>query len=263
MVASLQADPDVVVAKTAMFTCSDASQQEIIKDIEEQKLDGIVVASCSPKLHTFTFRDVAKRAGLSPYPVHAGEHPRAVLLDAHRRPRGRHPKAAQLVKAGVGRTRLTVPLEPDRRRDRPQGGRDRRRHRRSEGGARVWPRSGWPCSWWRRRPQLGGWVGGFGDMYPHGKNGRELIARLEEKVREHPGITVFTNAEVVEKSGSFGNYEVSIRVDGGARATPRRSKAPETIKVQAGSLIVATGFEAYQVSGGRVRLRPGGRAHPA
>ena len=57
----------MVVAKTAMFTCSDASQQEIINDIKEQHLDGIVVASCSPKLHTFTFRDVAKRAGLSPY----------------------------------------------------------------------------------------------------------------------------------------------------------------------------------------------------
>ena len=27
-----------------------------------------------------------------------------------------------------------------------------------------------------KQAQLGGWVGGFGDMYPNGKNGRELIA---------------------------------------------------------------------------------------
>ena len=50
-----------------MFTCSDATQQEIIHDIQGENLDGLVVASCSPKLHTFTFREVAKRAGLNPY----------------------------------------------------------------------------------------------------------------------------------------------------------------------------------------------------
>jgi heterodisulfide reductase subunit A len=112
VVASLQGDPDVVVAKTAMFTCSDASQQEIVKDIEEQKLDGIVVASCSPKLHTFTFREVAKRAGLSPFQytqVNIREQCSWTHTDDHE---GATTKAARLIKAGVGRTRLTVPLEP-------------------------------------------------------------------------------------------------------------------------------------------------------
>ena len=107
-----QADPDVVVAKTAMFTCSDATQQEIIKDIQEQNLDGIVVASCSPKLHTFTFREVAKRAGLNPYQytqVNIREQCSWTHTDDHA---GATEKAAQLVKAGIGRTRLTVPLEP-------------------------------------------------------------------------------------------------------------------------------------------------------
>ena len=37
------------------------------RTIEEQHLDGLVVASCSPKLHTVTFRDVAKRAGMNPF----------------------------------------------------------------------------------------------------------------------------------------------------------------------------------------------------
>ena len=60
-------EPGVVVAKRAMFTCSDATQQEIERDIREQHLDGLVVASCSPKLHTQTFREVARRAGLNPY----------------------------------------------------------------------------------------------------------------------------------------------------------------------------------------------------
>ena len=102
VVADVQEDPDVVVAKTAMFTCSDASQQEIIEDIKEQGLDGIVVASCSPKLHTFTFREVARRGGLEPLPVHSGERAGAVLMDPHRRLRRRHPQG---LPAGQGRHR--------------------------------------------------------------------------------------------------------------------------------------------------------------
>jgi heterodisulfide reductase subunit A len=65
--AAMAGEPDVVVAKTAMFTCSDSTQSEIIQDAQEQGLDGLVVASCSPKLHTYTFRDVAKRAGMNPF----------------------------------------------------------------------------------------------------------------------------------------------------------------------------------------------------
>ncbi|MEA3503123.1 MAG: CoB--CoM heterodisulfide reductase iron-sulfur subunit A family protein, partial [Actinomycetota bacterium] len=67
-VRDMVADEDgVEIAKTTMFACSDAAQQEIIDDIRTQELDGIVVASCSPTLHQQTFRGVAERAGLNPY----------------------------------------------------------------------------------------------------------------------------------------------------------------------------------------------------
>ena len=69
---------------------------------------------------------------------------------------------------------------------------------------------------------LGGWVGTFGEMYPTGKNGKQLIAELVEGIRQRPSIRVFTEAEMVSKSGSFGNYEVGIRVGG---AAPRRSRS--------------------------------------
>ena len=38
-----------------------------------------------------------------------------------------------------------------------------------------------------KEAQLGGWVGGFGEMYPHGKNGRELVARLDGEGARAPG----------------------------------------------------------------------------
>ena len=93
-------DGDVVVAKTAMFTCSDATQQEIVADIQANDLDGLVVASCSPKLHTYTFRGVAQRAGLNPYEytqVNIREQCSWVHTDDHD---GATAKATALVEGG-------------------------------------------------------------------------------------------------------------------------------------------------------------------
>ncbi len=103
---------DVVVAKTAMFTCSEATQQEMVADITAQELDGLVVASCSPKLHTYTFRGVAARAGLNPYEytqVNIREQCSWVHTDDWD---GATEKATDLVRAGIARTRLTTPLVP-------------------------------------------------------------------------------------------------------------------------------------------------------
>jgi heterodisulfide reductase subunit A2 len=240
VVREVQSDPDVVVARTAMFTCSDATQQEIMKDIEEQHLDGIVVASCSPKLHTFTFREMSKRAGLNPYEytqVNVREQCSWTHTDDKE---GATRKAAQLVRAGIARTRLTAALEPIVVETVPNAiviGGGITGLRTALGLAEI----GLAVFLVEKQPALGGWVAEFGEMYPQGKIGRDLIDGLSRKVREHPGITVFTNAEVVTKSGSFGNYEIDIRVN----AVP-----PETISVQAGSVIVATGFDAYRVPDG-------------
>ena len=67
VIADIHDAGDVVVSKTAMFACSDATQSDMVADIQANDLDGLVVASCSPKLHTYTFRGVASRAGLNPY----------------------------------------------------------------------------------------------------------------------------------------------------------------------------------------------------
>jgi heterodisulfide reductase subunit A len=238
VVKELEGDPEVIVAKTAMFTCSDATQQEIIEDIRENSLDGIVVASCSPKLHTFTFREVAKRAGLSPYQytqVNVREQCSWTHTDDHT---GATEKATRLVKAGVGRTRLTVPLVPIVVETVPKAvviGGGIAGLRAALGLAEI----GIAAFLVEREPQLGGWAAKFGDMYPNGKNGRELVAGLLEKVRRNPDITVFTGAKVTGKSGSFGNYQVDIEVD---------RQTGETVTVDAGSIIVATGFDRYPVA---------------
>ena len=152
-------------------------------------------------------------------------------------------KAVRLVRAGINRTRLTDPLEPIVVETTPKSlvvGGGIAGLRAALGLAEV----GLSVFLVEKEAKLGGWVAGFGEMYPHGRNGRELIAKLEEKVRSHPAITVFTSAELVAKSGSFGNYQVTVAVTNGDQL--------ETIQVDVGSIVIATGFDTYQPEEGEL-----------
>ena len=59
--------PDVVFAGVNRYSCADPGQQEIKKMIVEHKLNRVVVASCTPRMHEPTFRNCVAEAGLNPY----------------------------------------------------------------------------------------------------------------------------------------------------------------------------------------------------
>jgi heterodisulfide reductase subunit A len=242
VVADIRDAGDVVVAETAMFACSDATQQDMVRAIEEQDLDGLVVASCSPKLHTYTFRGVAARAGLNPYEytqVNIREQCSWVHTDDEEAATA---KATALVRAGISRTRHTTPLEEIVVETVP--------HTLVVGGGIAGLRAaigladiGLRVTLVERELALGGWVGRFGPIYPHGRDGRSLIEDLIAEVRRRSAITVLTGAEVVGKSGSFGDYRVQVRVGG---------QGAGSIEVAVGSIVVATGFDTYQPAEGEL-----------
>src|ERR1035437_1792678 len=208
---AVKGEPGVVVAKTAMFACSDASQQEMERDIEEQNLDGLVVASCSPKLHVVTFRGVAKRAGMNPYEYSQANIREQCSWTHTDDPEGATRKAIGLVRGVIARTRLTEPLEPlvvETTQKALIIGGGITGLRAAIGMADI----GLGVFLVEREAELGGWVGKFGPMFPHERDGRGLIAHMVEEIKKRPAINVFTGAEVVSKTGSFGNYEVGIRV---------------------------------------------------
>lgn len=60
-------EPGVVHAEDYQYMCSEAGQAKIADAIKEKHLTGIVVCSCSPRMHEATFRKAAERAGLNPY----------------------------------------------------------------------------------------------------------------------------------------------------------------------------------------------------
>ncbi len=207
--------------------------------------------SCTPSPSA----TVAKRAGLNPYQytqVNIREQCSWTHTDDKA---GATEKATRLVRAGIGRTRLTEPLEPIVVETVPKARRHRRRYHRPAGGARPG----------RDRP--GGLPGGEGGRARRlgrqlstrctrtARTARELIDGLVEKIRSTPTSRSSRTPRWSSKSGSFGNYEVGIRVNRRAARRPSRCEA--------GSIIVATGFQSYQSPRGRIRLRPRRRAHPA
>ncbi len=228
--------PDVVHAETSLFACSDGTQQDMIKMIRDQNLDGLVVASCSPKLHLFTFRGVSRRAGLNPF-----EYTQANIREqcswAHTDDRaGATTKAIGLVKGAIAKTRESSALDPMAVQTTPASlvvGAGIAGLRAAIGLADL----GLRVYLLERSATVGGWVGQFGPTFPNDRDGRAMVADLLEQINERPTITLLTNAELTAKSGSFGNYEVTITVHG---------ETESTVAATVGSIVIATGFDTYQ-----------------
>jgi heterodisulfide reductase subunit A len=101
----------VTVSRAYSYVCSDPGQQLIKQDIREQGLNRVVVASCSPRLHEPTFRQMCSEAGLNPYLFEmANIREQCSWVHPHQRMEATE-KAKDLVKMAVGRVRLLRPLE--------------------------------------------------------------------------------------------------------------------------------------------------------
>lgn len=103
--------PDVAVAVVNRYTCSDPGQQEVQRVIREYRLNRVVVASCSPRLHEPTFRACIQSAGLNPYLLEMAnirEHCSWVHL---REREAATQKAKDIVRTAVARARWLAPEE--------------------------------------------------------------------------------------------------------------------------------------------------------
>ncbi len=57
----------VVLSKDITYACSEPGQQQMKQDILDNQLDRVVIASCSPRLHEPTFKQMVQSVGLNPY----------------------------------------------------------------------------------------------------------------------------------------------------------------------------------------------------
>lgn len=103
--------PGVVYVKTNRYTCADPGQEEIRKGIREYKLNRVVVAACSPRMHEPTFRRTVSEAGLNPF-VYEMANIREFSSWCHQStPKEATEKAKELVKMAVAKVKLLEPLD--------------------------------------------------------------------------------------------------------------------------------------------------------
>jgi heterodisulfide reductase subunit A len=202
---------NVVVAKDVMFACSDSSQNEMVEDVKANKLDRLIVASCSPRLHEVTFRNVSERAGLNPY-TYYHVNIREQSSWAHTEDReGATQKALRQVRSAVAYSRLSEPLEGIKAKSTPAvmiiGG--------GVAGLKAaidLANAGMAVHLVEKEPFLGGRVPQLSRVYPRGESGPEIVRRLVHEVLSKENVVVYTNSEVDSVEGYVGNFEVKINI---------------------------------------------------
>ncbi|MGQ4891776.1 MAG: CoB--CoM heterodisulfide reductase iron-sulfur subunit A family protein [Candidatus Njordarchaeia archaeon] len=203
--------PGVVVAKHFMFMCSEAGQQMIEEDIKQHKLNAVVVAACSPKLHETTFRNAAARAGLNPYVVyHVNIREQASWAHSDDKEKATL-KAIRHVKAGIEYVRNAHPLDKIKVKTTPRvlvvGG--------GIAGMRAaldLADSGITVYLVEKEPFLGGEVAKIWRTYPTNESGIDIVKKLTEEVKKNENIIVYTNADIEKVTGYIGNFVVEVKL---------------------------------------------------
>jgi heterodisulfide reductase subunit A len=257
----------IIISKDVMFACADSNQKEMIQDIQDQKLDAIVVASCSPKLHTHTFRNVAIRAGINQY-NYTQVNIREQCSWAHSdTPMDATIKAYGLIRAGINRVSFSESLE----------NMEIKTHRAvviigaGVSGMRAAidsARMGNHVYLIEKDFFVGGHLLQLGKLFPTGEIGKEVVSKLYNTIRQMPLITLFTGAQLERVTGSVGDFNVEVRVSQthiGSnhelstvkstyydlnRENSDPHKQTQLLKLKVGSVLVTTGFEFYQPAEG-------------
>jgi heterodisulfide reductase subunit A-like polyferredoxin len=104
---------NVTVSKDIGYACSEPGQQQIKDDILEHNLDRVVVASCSPRLHEPTFKQMLQSADINPYLMEMANLREQCSWVHMQEPEAATEKACDLVSMAVSRIRLLEPLKED------------------------------------------------------------------------------------------------------------------------------------------------------
>ena len=191
------------------YMCSEAGQSRIAAAIREKGLTGIVVCSCSPRMHETTFRKAAEKAGINPYLVEIAnirEHCSWIHKDMEEATR----KAVILMRAAVAKVHLDAPL--------------------SAGESRVIKRAlvigggiagiqtaldiadaGYKVDIVEKSPSIGGRMSQLDKTFPTLDCSACILTPKMVEAAAHENITIHTYSEVERVSGFVGNFTVDIR----------------------------------------------------
>jgi heterodisulfide reductase subunit A len=201
--------PNVAIGRYYKYMCSDPGQELIKNDIKDQKLDRVVVASCSPRMHEPTFRAALEEAGMNPYyfeMVNIREHCSWVHLDKDLATE----KAIELITGAVARAQYLEPLEKKQVSVIPRalviGG----------GIAGIQAaleiaEKGFKTYLVERAPSIGGRMAQLDKTFPTMDCSACILTPKMVDVARHPNIELFSYSEIVEVNGYIGNFRVKVK----------------------------------------------------
>ena len=224
--------PGVVFADQNLFSCSADTQDKILEAIKDNKLNRVVVASCSPRTHAPLFMETLQQAGLNPYLfdmanirdqdswVHMNEPEKALE------------KAKELVQMSVARVTQLEPLEkmtfPVTKAALVIGGG-------VAGMEAAWSIAdmGFKAYLVEKGDKLGGQARNL-VVSSRGYDYQGYLNDLVKKVENHPNVEVLFNSTVKDPSGFIGNFSTTV-------ATPKGER-----QLEHGVTILATGGQPYK-----------------
>ena len=188
--------------------CSKDERQAVIQLLKEQRVDGLVVAGCSPKEREKTFQDAMAEAGLNPCMLQFAnirEHCAWIESDKEAA-RG---KAKKLIAAAVARVQLHEPIEVRKLKVRPEV---------LVIGAGVagmvtsilMAREGRTVHLIDSSPSIGGRVPLLGELFPNMECSSCAIEPMMDETLHHKNIRLHLRSELTAVRGFFGNFKVTI-----------------------------------------------------
>jgi heterodisulfide reductase subunit A len=224
--------PYVEYAADNLYTCSQDTQDIMTRVIQENDLNRIVVAACTPKTHEPLFQETLVKAGLNKYlfeMVNIRNHGSWVHREE---PVNATKKAEDLVRMAVAKVALCEPLEEETLEIDPNalvigGGVS------GMAAARSLADQGYPVHLVERGSQLGGQARSL-FRTAQGEDVQAQLDALIQDVLSHKNIQVHLDSTLTRVDGFVGNFESTLTHEG----------AEETVRH--GVTVIATGAEEHR-----------------
>jgi len=199
--------PNVIIARDYPYLCSEQGQELIKNDILDLKLDAVVVAACSPRMHEHTFRRAIRDAGMNPYCMEQANI-REQCSWVHTK--GATAKAKEIVRSAVFRVALLEPLEEKEVSVLPSalvlGG----------GIAGIQAaldiaNAGFKVYLVEKSPSIGGHMAQLDKTFPTLDCAACILTPKMSEIEHHENIELLTYSEVESVEGFVGNFKVKVR----------------------------------------------------
>lgn len=233
--------PNVVLAKSYKYMCSNPGQEMIAQDIKENDLNRVVVAACSPNMHERTFRRALRMAGLNQYLLEMANI-REQCSWVHKDRKEATKKAMALVHAAVMRVGKHEALESMDVDMNPNvlviGGGIA-----GMTSALELADAGYLVHLVEKSNHLGGNVARVDLTAPYYYSAKDLLTDRITRTLNHKKIKVHLDSKVVDMSGYVGNFTAHIQ---NLNGKPKGEMKTEEIKM--GNVAICTGYKEFDAS---------------